>query len=100
MKPATIVQKILGEADGSHPTLTVGELVAQLQQFPPGTPVYYGHASGDYWHTEIAGAIKSASLKGVEHSDYHQKMKIRAEDPDKEPRDEGGGVDDVVVLGT
>lgn len=97
----SIVKQLLGEAGpGSHPTMTAGELIAQLQRYPAGTPVYYGHASGDYWHTEIAGSIKAVALKGVEHSDYHQKMKVKAENPDMEPRDEGDGAfDDVLVLG-
>jgi hypothetical protein len=100
-KAEKLVNSLLEVGQGSHPTMTVGELIAELQQFPHGTPVYYGHASGDYWKTEIAGAIKIAALKGVEHSDYHQKMRVKAENPDMEPRDEGdGGHDEVVVLGS
>lgn len=103
MKANQIVKQLLGEAggEGSHPTMNVGQLIALLQRFPEGTPVYYGHTAGDYWRTEIAGSIKTGSLKGVEHSDYHQKMKVKAENPERAPRDEGdGGYDEVLVLGT
>jgi hypothetical protein len=71
----SIVKKILGEAAG-HDTMTAGELIAELQAFDAATPVYFGYDYHDHWHTEVAGSISKVEQKKVEHSDYHDMMKV------------------------
>lgn len=90
----SIVKKLLGEAEVGE-TMSAGDLIAFLQQFPAETPVFYGHPSHDHWRTELAGAIKGGEQQRVKYSDYHQTNQI-----DAEPRDDDSDDDRVVPAGT
>jgi hypothetical protein len=69
-------------------TMTVGKLIEQLQNYPESMPVLFSYDFGDYWHTEVAGAIREVNREEVENSDYHRMLKIASENREEEDDDE------------
>jgi hypothetical protein len=69
----TIVKKLLGE---NEQTMTVAQLIQELQQFDPNTPVYFGHPSHDHWKTELAAPVLSVGMDHIKDSDYHSSKAV------------------------
>lgn len=74
-------------------TLTVAELIEQLQEMNPESPVYFTYNYGDYWRTKVAGSIKRVTEDKIEYSSYHSMMKVC-----KEIDDEDENQIDVVII--
>jgi hypothetical protein len=74
-------------------SITVRELIEQLENFDPETQVLFAYNYGDYWRTEVAEEIREVEMISVEYSDYHQMQKI----VDDEPKSEEN-VTNVVIL--
>lgn len=56
--------------------MTVGELINELQAFPPETEVHFAYPYGDYWRTTVAPPVSSVDEGEVVHSDYHRMPKV------------------------
>jgi hypothetical protein len=80
-------------------TLTVGQLIERLQGLDPSLPVAFSYEYGDYWHTEVAGTIRSVDETAVAFSEYHSMLKI-ANDDDRDEEEEEGEINReyIVVL--
>lgn len=78
-------------------SITVAELIAELEQYNPNTKVVFSYNYGDHWNTEIAGTIgpyETEEVK-VKWSGYHRKFKVI----DEESEDWAEG-EDAVCLGS
>ncbi|GAA5501055.1 hypothetical protein Dxin01_00786 [Deinococcus xinjiangensis] len=60
-------------------TLTVAQLRAALDTFPPETPVAVAASAHDHWGSVLALGIREADLSLVTYSTYHQSYKVRGE---------------------
>lgn len=82
MVKSSILKKLLGEGvevDHSN-TMTVGQLIQELQSFSPEQPVYFEHPSHDHWHTMLAGAVSEVQESAVTYSDYHRQAQVQSDD--------------------
>lgn len=78
-------------------SLTVRELITQLEQFGDDMEVRFTYNYGDYWKTTVAADVRNVDTGHVKHSDYHQMDAVvdmneeqqmldeaREEDPDQD----------------
>jgi len=73
-------------------TMTVAELIEQLQNFDDETPVVFAYQYGDYRKTTVCAGIDSVGLEDIEWSDYHRMYREQSEDTDNE-------TEEAVVIG-
>lgn len=59
---------------------TAGELIAELQQYNPETPVLIGYDYGDHWHSQVTPDIDDVQELNIKYSDYHRMNKIDDEE--------------------
>lgn len=65
-------------------TMTVRQLIEELENFDDDTPVHIAFNYGDYWRTTVTPGVKHAEELPVTFSDYHGMDKL----------DQGDGTDD------
>ena len=63
-------------------SMTVGELIEQLQEFDSNMPVKFSYDYGDYWHTEVAPNIQNVETRYIKYSSYHHMDMIDKEEND------------------
>lgn len=67
-------------------TMTVTQLKQQLEAMEAEgygeTPVYYTYNYGDHWRTTVAARINAVESALVEHSEYHNMMKVVHDEDD------------------
>lgn len=78
-------------------TMTVADLIAELQDMPQDLPVRFAYNYGDHWHTTVAASVKSVEVGATEHSDYHDMHKCISLN-DEETGEETG--EETVILST
>jgi len=78
-------------------TLTVKELIEELKNFDPKSPVYFAYNYGDYWKTEVASHIDTLDEEQVEWSEYHRMMKTVGEEHADEPSAQSKRLDVVII---
>lgn len=65
--------------------MTVRQLIERLQEMDPNAGVYFAYDYGDRCHTRVAGDVTEVQPMAVEHSAYHQMMKVNDdEDADRD----------------
>lgn len=74
--------------------VTVRELRELLAHYDDEMLVVFEYPSHDYWHTTLAGGVRSVDECGVKWSDYHGEWKMADDDEFGEE-----GVETVLVLG-
>lgn len=85
------IEKAKSYLEGS---LTVGQLIKQLEDFDENMPVVIFYPSGDYWRTQIAKEVEvSRDPRRVKWTDYHDTLQMVDDNYDGD----GEGVE-VVVL--
>lgn len=75
-------------------TLTVKELIEQLQHYAPDMPVFFAQDARDYWHSVLASGVEGVEEETVYWSDYHTSLKV----PGDKGIEEGAETVDVVLL--
>jgi hypothetical protein len=75
-------------------SLTVGELIQQLQTLDPDKQIMFSAASGDYWQTRLAYRFiaDNVELMPVTWSHYHGEFAINSDPEDDDDDDYGDGV--------
>lgn len=68
--------------------MTVGELIAILQQYKPEDKVYTAYPSGDYWRTTCVVEVDRVGIEVIRRSEYHGTYKIC---------DDGNGEDALII---
>lgn len=58
-------------------SLTVGELIEQLQNFDEDLPVVFSYTYGDHWSTIVLGEIGQVEEEVADWSDYHEQFCLR-----------------------
>jgi hypothetical protein len=76
--------------------MTVEELIEELQNFEPDTPVHFSYNYGDYWKTVVAPETRTVEELPIVYSDYHSMPKL-AEDSE-DTRETSDKVNFVVVI--
>lgn len=56
--------------------MTVQDLIAQLEQYDPETPVHFAYPAGDYWHTTLAREAQSTEEMRIKYSRYHSQFQL------------------------
>lgn len=81
-------------------SVTVGELIEQLQDFDAKLPVVFAYNYGDHWNTEVAEVVREADEGSIVWSDYHRQPKtVDESDDDDESLAERETVKAVVIKG-
>lgn len=65
-------------------SLTVRELIEQLQAFPPDMPVVLSASARDYWRTTLALSVSEVSEAEVTYSGYHEEFTVPREDAESD----------------
>lgn len=62
--------------------MTAQDIINELQQFPPDTPVHFAFPSGDHWHTTLARGVKAIEEGEITYSQYHEEYRLLDEEED------------------
>ena len=82
-------------------SLTVAELIEELQGCNPNAKVHFAYNYGDHWRTEVAPTVDVVEMGMVKYSDYHRMPKVvqyDAEDDDQYDNDNTDESDGQVVI--
>jgi hypothetical protein len=81
-------------------SLTVKELIQQLECMDQDAYVHFTYNYGDHWRTQVAPVVCNVTEGFVQHSDYHRMDKLLDEDDvyDEETGDAPEDARRVVVL--
>lgn len=63
--------------------LTVGELIAELKEFPDDAPVHLAYDYGDHSRNTCADGVMNVEQKEVVWSEYHNTFKLTERDEDE-----------------
>jgi len=67
--------------------MTVQQLIEQLKNCNQDAVVAFQYPSGDYWHTQLAGVVRSIGVQTVQWSDYHDELKLQEDEEDENSRE-------------
>lgn len=68
-------------------SLTVAELIEELQGCNPNAKVHFAYNYGDHWRTEVAPTVDVVEMGMVKFSDYHRMPKVVEYDQDDDQYD-------------
>lgn len=61
-------------------SMTVAELIEELESMDPDAKVMFAYQSGDHWRTVVCEPVESVDEEEVKWSEYHRKYELVGED--------------------
>jgi len=56
--------------------MTVGQMIAILEEFDEETPVVFAYNYGDHWDTKVVECVVEIDEHGTSYSEYHRQDKL------------------------
>jgi hypothetical protein len=79
-------------------TLTVGDLIAMLQEYDLALPVVGLYEYGDHWNSMLALTFDSPEIVKVKYSSYHHAYKLDTSNDDDDDDDDDDDTIEVLSL--